>query len=295
MMRFLPRPCADRLGITKPAVSLLAMAGALMGYCAQSRALSGRALAAAAGMLLVSGGASVLNNVQDRGLDRLVSRTASRPLPCGRVTVAQALWQAAALLSAGMACLALPAFPALAAATALAAIALYNGVYTPLKKKTHAAIIPGALCGMLPPLTGWVAAGGDPLHPHIWHFMVLFVLWQVPHAWLVQLSCGREMRAGSIPSALDVFSTAQLHRLVLIWITAFALLTGCWCLAYLRDPGPAVLPILANAALLPMVFAITLYEVPEDGKYPFLFHYLTATMSCMLALPILDAGRRSIG
>ena len=71
----------------------------------------------------------------------------------------------------------------------------YNAVYTPLKKKTALAIIPGSLVGALPPVAGWLAAGGNLLDLKIGIVALYFFVWQIPHfmaiAWLYRADFSR--------------------------------------------------------------------------------------------------------
>lgn len=280
----------DRVQLMKPAVSLLGAGAALLGYCAQARTPGAGACALALSMLFLSGGAAALNNVQDLRLDSRMRRTRARPLPAGRIPASQGLAQSAVMIAAGLAGLAFSGPSPLPLLAGLAALALYNGIYTPLKQKTHLAMVPGVLCGMLPPLIGWLAAGGGLWSPRIWHIMALLGLWQVPHTWLVLLSCREDIPAPGIPTILDVFSAAQVERLMCVWISAFAVLTLlCMHLFSPRPAGGLHLPVLANALAMPALFAVVLYAFRGSGKYRLLFHYLTASMAAIIAAAVIDA------
>src|SRR5262249_22139740 len=113
-----------------------------------------------AGVMLLSCGASALNQVQERRRDALMARTAARPLPSGRLSHAQGL--AFALLSVVAGALVLWwGVGRTAGILGLIASAFYNGVYTPwLKVHSPFAAVPGAIPGAIPPVIGWVAGGG---------------------------------------------------------------------------------------------------------------------------------------
>ena len=284
---------SDRVDLIKPSVSLLSAAAALLGYCSQARMISAPACAMAAGMFFLSGGAAALNNVQDLRFDSLVERTRRRPLPDGRIRARQALWQAAGMIAAGLAGIFFSSFSLPPLLAGLAALVLYNGIYTPLKKKTHLAMIPGVLCGMLPPLAGWLAAGGGLLSPRIWYIMALLGIWQVPHTWLL-LFCGDGCPRPKIPTIRDVVSAAQLKRLIFIWATAFAVLTLYGKMFSMQSVAGLFLPVLVNGLAMPAVFCLMFFEYGGAGKYRCLFHYLTASMAVIIAVPVADAVLRTV-
>jgi protoheme IX farnesyltransferase len=119
----------------------------------------------------------------------------------------------------------------------LVAVVLYNLVYTTLKTRTVAAIIPGALSGALPPYIGWSAAGGDPLSGTALMLCCLFVLWQVPHSLLIVLSHKDDYLRNDIPSPVKLFPESSLKRIFMVWTGAFftALLFFTWVAIRLTD------------------------------------------------------------
>jgi protoheme IX farnesyltransferase len=137
------------------------------------------------GTALLAAGGSALNQYLERDLDRLMLRTCTRPLPTGVLSPGKAVAIGAACLVTGIGLLAFAAGP-LPPFLGAAGIGWYLGVYTPLKRRTSLALALGALCGAVPPLMGWVAAGGRPTDPVPLFLAGLLYLWQVPHFWLLQ-------------------------------------------------------------------------------------------------------------
>ena len=178
----------DFLALTKPRLNLLVLITTLAGLYLASPA--GVALALAAhtliGTALVAGGAAALNQVWEHETDRRMRRTSKRPVPRGRVGVAEGAWFGVLLSIAGLLQLALGATPA-AAAVAAATLFSYVLVYTPLKTRTSLATLVGAVPGALPPVIGWAAATGAITLPAIVLFGIVF-FWQMPHflaiAWM---------------------------------------------------------------------------------------------------------------
>ena len=94
----------------------------------------------------------------------------------------------------------------------------YNIVYTPLKRKYAFAVFPGSLIGALPPIIGWVAAGGNPFDSQVLALAMFFFIWQVPHFWLLLLLYGKDYENAGLPSLTQIFNNAQLSRITFVWI-----------------------------------------------------------------------------
>lgn len=136
-----------------------------------------------AGGILVSGSANIINQILERETDKLMARTAVRPLPGGRVTVAEA-WLLCVLTGvAGVAILGF-SFNWLAAGLSFFSLLLYGFVYTPWKKWNSLAVLVGAVPGALPMLIGW-AAGDNALSIGGWSLFAIQFLWQFPHFWAI--------------------------------------------------------------------------------------------------------------
>lgn len=178
------------------------------------------------GTLLLASGAGALNNVQDARLDERSARTRGRALPSGRLHETAAVMLSLSLLILGFLIL-LRGAGADTAMLGLAAVAMYNGIYTPLKRLTPLALWPGTVVGALPPLMGNAAANGSWSDSGIYWLASFYMMWQVPHFMLILLKHGANYSDWNIPTLLDWFSTAGLARLVFLWIVgvaAFAIL-----------------------------------------------------------------------
>ena len=151
------------------------------------------------GVMLLSSGASALNQVQERRQDALMARTAGRPLPSGRLSLVQGIGFAALALTTGAVVLWMGIGPT-AGVLGLVAAAFYNGLYTPwLKPTSPFAAVPGALPGALPPVIGWVAGGGAPWDVGALILFGILFLWQMPHFWALALRYREDYAAASIP------------------------------------------------------------------------------------------------
>jgi len=181
-------PFADFVELTKPRLNMLVVATSAAGYYLGAPGAPHLVpmAQAVAGTALVAGGAAVLNQVYERDTDALMRRTRNRPLPDGRVTPKDARAFGLVLALGGLAMLVV-ATNLLATALALATLATYLIVYTPMKRRSPAATLVGAVPGALPPLIGWAAARGS-LDGGGWALFAIVFFWQIPHfmaiAWL---------------------------------------------------------------------------------------------------------------
>ena len=171
------------------------------------------------GVLMMAIAASALNQIQEVELDQKMTRTCKRPLPSERITINQALLfflfnliiGASAIYYAGN---------LKALIIGFLTLIWYNGVYTYSKRMTAFAVVPGALTGALPPLIGWVAAGGGVWEKPIVFIQFLIFIGQIPHFWLLILKYGEEYKHAGLPSLTDIFNGIQIKWLTFSWVVA---------------------------------------------------------------------------
>jgi protoheme IX farnesyltransferase len=182
------RTLVDFVELTKPRIGALVLFAAFTGaYLAGgAHAEFSRILLAAVCITSVAASSCVFNHIIERDVDRLMHRTAQRPLVAGRVEVRDAVLFASLLAILGVSVLAIT-FNLQSALLALATLAAYALVYTPLKRATSLNTIVGAIPGAMPPLLGCVAIAGAP-GPWGWILFGILFAWQFPHflaiAWL---------------------------------------------------------------------------------------------------------------
>ncbi len=174
--------------LTKPRITFLIVLTAAAGFCLASRGSVNYVamLSAMVGIAFLSSGIATLNQYIERDLDRLMRRTADRPLPSGKLLPAEAFWFGVTLTVAAELYLAAFVNP-LTALLGLTVIAGYLFVYTPLKTRSTLSTMVGAFPGAVPPLIGWTAARGE-LSLEAWVLFAILFLWQFPHflaiAWM---------------------------------------------------------------------------------------------------------------
>ncbi len=181
--------------LTKPRITSLIVLTSAAGFCLGSPGPLNYVLLlhAMIGIALLSSGIGTLNQFIERDLDRLMRRTAERPLPSKRLLPAEALWFGVLLTAGGE--VYLTAFVnTLSAVLGLTVIAGYLFLYTPLKTRTSLSTAIGAFPGAMPPFIGWVAARGQ-VDVGAWVLFAILFLWQFPHflaiAWMYREDYGR--------------------------------------------------------------------------------------------------------
>jgi len=218
--------------LTKPAITGLSVFMAMGGYALAGGRFGFDALVAMAGTAMMVASANVLNMYVERESDRLMTRTAVRPLPEGRISAVSAL--IFGLVLGGGAVLVLSVFVNLITAVVGGlALASYVCVYTPMKRHFPMALVVGAVPGAAPPLMGWAAATGR-LDSPAWMLFAILFLWQIPHFIAIGIYRSAEYeRAGiRILSLVRGDRVARLHAIAYatalipvslsLWITGVA-------------------------------------------------------------------------
>jgi protoheme IX farnesyltransferase len=282
----------DYMTLTKPRIMSLLV---LTSVCAMLAAADGapRTLALAAlvvGGGLACGGASALNHVLDRDIDRLMgSRTASRPVAAGRIDPARAAAFGIAL--SALSFVILTAFDnLLAAALALGGGAFYVLVYTVwLKRSTTQNIVIGGAAGAIPPLAGWAAAHGS-LGLGAAFLFVIVLLWTPPHFWALALLLAPHYEAAQIPMLPVVRGPTATTRQVLAY--TFVLTVATLAPAVVGTFGPVY---LVCAGLLDGVFCMLawrLWRQSTPARAAMLFHYSLLYLALLFVAVAVDAAIR---
>jgi heme o synthase len=208
--------------LTKPIITLSVAFSALTAYIMHDGEFSDGWLTMYLGVLLTAAGSSTLNQIQESGPDQLMERTKNRPLPAKEVSIQTAVIWAIILVASGAVLLWIFANP-FASTLSIITILWYNGIYTPLKRISPWAILPGAIVGAIPPVIGWVAADGSISNPHILYLAFFFFIGQVPHFWLILLRHSDDYEKGGFPSINTTFTKPQISRLTFSWTLATAI------------------------------------------------------------------------
>jgi protoheme IX farnesyltransferase len=281
-------PWRDYVTLTKPRIMSLLLITGLGGMFVGAQGVPpvGLIMVTILGLALACGGASALNHVLDRDIDRLMGRrTRSRPLAAERMPLSSAL-EFGLTLSAFSFVLLASFVNVLTAALALIGNLFYVLVYTRwLKRTTPQNIVIGGAAGAVPPLVGWAAATGSLTLPALWLFLIVF-FWTPPHFWALALLIRRDYEAARIPMLPVVRgereTTRQIVRyaVVLVGISVVPFVWGPLGLVYL---GAAL--VLGGAFV---VLALQLRRETTPRRASVLFHYSLLYLALLFAVMAAD-------
>jgi protoheme IX farnesyltransferase len=222
----LARRARDLVALTKPRITITVALTAFGGYWLGTRWFAidpapnvyGPMLL---GTALVVSGANALNMYLERDSDRLMRRTANRPLPAGRMSpdVALAVGLLLSALSIPLLTFVVTPLTGLLAAVALGSYVL---AYTPLKRRSSVSLLVGAVPGAIPPLLGWSALRGTLDGPGLVLFATMF-LWQVPHFLAIATFRRAEYARAGLQVATVVFGERTVRHQIVRYTAAMVL------------------------------------------------------------------------
>lgn len=176
------------------------------------------------GTALVASGAAALNQLLEREYDARMRRTASRPLPSGRLQPVTVMLFGGVCSLVGTLYLALLVNPLTSVLGAISLVS-YLFIYTPLKRLTWLNTAVGAIPGALPPLMGWAAARNE-LSPGGWALFAILAFWQIPHffaiAWIYKeeyAKAGFQMLPAVDPDGSRTAQQSVSHTLGLLFVS----------------------------------------------------------------------------
>ena len=203
--------------VTKFVLSFAVSLSALFAYIMAKGEVGLDMLLATFAVLLVAMGVSTLNQVQEYESDAKMERTKNRPIAAGRMSPRTGLIIGAVLI--------LLSFVLIYSLLGLTGVNIfmfafiwYNAMYTPLKKRSALAVVPGAILGVIPPAVGWLVAGHTLMELEFMALALYFFIWQVPHFWLLVMLFHGDYKDGGYPTAMRLFGQASLQRLTFVWL-----------------------------------------------------------------------------
>ena len=191
----------------------------LAGFTLTAGTIDNRIFLPLLGIFMLSSGAAAFNEYQEREMDAKMERTRKRPIPSGRIKANTVLVISLLEIFAGT-FLVYAGGGFKAALLGFMAFVWYNIIYTPLKKISPLAVIPGSVIGAIPPMVGWVVGGGSLLDPKLFVLAFFFFMSQVPHFWLLLLRYGNDYDAAGFPVINQILTDKQIKRVTFVWIVA---------------------------------------------------------------------------
>jgi protoheme IX farnesyltransferase len=269
-------------------VSLTVSFSAATGYLVANSFFDIEIIFVILGVLLLAGGASALNQYQERSIDALMSRTKNRPIPSGKISATTGLLIAIILCLLGLIVLYTKTglTPAL---LGLLNLLWYNGFYTYLKKKTAFAVVPGSLTGVTPLLIGWSATGAYLLNPEIIIISFFIFMWQIPHFWILHIRYSNDYKNAGLGSLRQLFSDNRIKRIIFIWIFATSLTS--LLLPYfgiIQSKISIGLVLIINIWIIVSIFR-TIFKTTDSFDTKKAFIEINAFMLLIMSILILES------
>jgi len=207
----------DFVIVTKFVLSFAVSLSALFAYIMAKGEIGLDMFLATFSVLLVAMGVSTLNQVQEYREDSKMERTKNRPIAAGRMSP-----RTGVVISVVLILISFVLIYSLLGLTGINFFAFaflwYNLMYTPLKKRSALAVVPGALLGVIPPAIGWLVAGHTLFELEFIAIAVYYFIWQVPHFWLLVMLFHGDYKDGGYPTAMRLFGEGTLQRLTFVWL-----------------------------------------------------------------------------
>jgi protoheme IX farnesyltransferase len=215
---------ADYVTLTKPRVQLLLLLTTVTTMYVAGDPSVGLVLLTCLGGSLSAGGAGAVNHYYDRDIDAQMARTATRPVPAGRVRPGAALAYGLLLQALSFLLLA-TTVNLLSAVLALCGFLGYVLVYTMwLKRSTPQNIVIGGAAGAVPPLVGWAAVAGH-VDPAAWYLFAIVFYWTPPHFWALSLLMKNEYARVGVPMMPVVHGEKETRRQIVLYTCLLVVLT----------------------------------------------------------------------
>lgn len=272
--------------LTKPRVVAVMLLTAVVGMLLASEGgIPWNALIfATVGIGLAAGAAAVINQVVDRRLDAIMTRTHRRPIPQGNISVVHALGFAAVLAGSGLGLLAVMVNP-LTAWLTLASVLGYAVIYSAfLKRATPQNITIGGIAGAAPPLLGWTAVTNQVVPESLLLVLIIFA-WTPPHFWALAIHKKQEYAKVGVPMLPVTHGDAYTRLHILLYSI---LLFICTLLPYLY--GSSGLIYVLGVSLLNIEFVrrvVALLRQREAAPLR-LFHFSISYIMLLFVVLLVD-------
>lgn len=276
------------IGLTKPRIIELLLVTTVPTMIVAERGLPSLwlILTTLVGGSLAAGGANAINCYLERDIDRLMARTAERPLAERRIPARNALVFGLTLGVVAFLWLGLTV-NWLAAVLAIAALAFYVLVYTMwLKRRTTQNIVIGGAAGCMPVLVGWAAVTGRVGLPAIVLFAIVFY-WTPPHFWALALNYREDYARAGVPMLPVVAGTQETARQILLYsimLVAVTLMFGA-----LGNMGAIYLAASLVLGAVFVGYAVQLFRNYREETAMRLFRYSITYLGLLFTAMAVDA------
>jgi len=235
-------------------------------------------------LYFLASGSLSLNQYIERDLDKLMERTKRRPIVSGDISANSAFLISIFLIISGLSVL-LFKYGFMPFILGFFTFFIYIFIYTPLKRITPFAFLPGSIIGALPPLIGWTSAGGNVKSPLILTVSLYFFIWQIPHFMILFYSMSDDYKKAGFKTIKDIFSEEEIKIILSTWITGTLILTLTFPLFGLMKTNLLYIMFSFFTFLLLLMFFLFIKNLENSKK---IFHILNFYTLSLIFILILD-------
>ena len=243
----------DFLVLTKFNLTFAVMLSAVFTFILVKESITLDILLPSVAILLLGLGVCALNQYQEYEDDAKMERTKNRPIPSKKITPKEGLLISLYLILLSFVTIWF-SLGFIGIFIFISVVILYNGLYTKTKKHSVYAAVYGAVLGIIPPLIGWIAGGGEVLDIRFLAIALFYFIWQIPHFWLLILKYYEQYEAAGYKTVATTFGIQRLERITFIWLL-LTLICGLFTIM--------VFPInsIIIAILIGLLFCYSFYSV----------------------------------
>lgn len=252
----------DFIVLTKFFLSFAVSLSALFAYIMAKGEIGTDMFLATFAVLLVAMGVSTLNQVQEYKEDALMERTKHRPLASGKWSPRTGIIIAAVLIISSL-FLIYDLLGFIGVDLFLFSFIWYNVFYTPLKKKSALAVVPGAILGVIPPAVGWLTAGHSLGETQFFALGLFYFIWQVPHFWLLVMLHYGDYKGAGYPTAMRLFGKLSLQRLTYFWLM-LTIMTGYFMITVFQPKSTVIIGLLILTGIFGFISSLQLLNKDFD-------------------------------
>jgi heme o synthase len=277
---------SDYVELTKPKVQTLLLFTTVTTMEVAGNPSVSRIALTCLGGYLSAGGAGAVNHYYDRDIDAQMKRTATRPIPAGRIAPRAALWYGVALAVLSFVLL-WSTVNLLAAVLSFSGFVGYVGVYTIwLKRRTPQNIVIGGAAGAVPPLVGWAATRGSLSWTAVYLFAIVFY-WTPPHFWALSLLMKEEYAKVGVPMMPVARGERETRKQILLYtLLLYAITQLPFCAGGF---GGVYLACSMTLGLLFIAGAVRLYRRADRRSALRLYLFSLAYLALLFGAMVADA------
>lgn len=277
----------DFIVLTKFVLSFAVSLSALFAYVMAKGEIGTDMFIATFAVLLVAMGVSTLNQVQEYKSDALMERTKNRPIASGKWSPMSGIYIGSVLIFLSLVII-YDLLGMIGLNLFLFAFIWYNLVYTPLKKTSALAVVPGALLGVVPPAIGWLAAGHSLMELEFYALGLFYFIWQIPHFWLLVMLFYGDYDNGGYPTAMRLFGRNTLQKLTFVWLI-FTIQTGYFMVTIFQPASMTINILLIITGILGFASSLQLLSKNfELKKARAIFYQINGAFLATIILVSID-------